>query len=389
MKILVLLSRVPWPLEKGDKLRAFHLIREWSKENDVSLFCLTDQKIDAKAESKLNEICSEVFIYRFNKAEIVLRLMLSFFKKTPFQVNYFYSKKAQKAFDHFIDKNIPDHIFCQLVRTTEYVKKYSVIPKSVDYMDAFSTGMMRMAERSSWPMSAFMEIESKRLKNYEDSVQGLFQKRFIISKQDRDQMSFIDDLQIVSNGIDPVFLQHLGPSDAKKYDILFTGNMSYRPNVESAKFLVNDIMPLVWLNHPSAVVCLAGANPSNQVLNLKSERVIVTGWVDDISKIYCQSRVFVAPMLVNTGLQNKLLEAMACEVPCVTTSLANNALRAQPELEVAIANDKDGFAKAIAKILDDDEFRRKLASGGKSYVKENFSWEKSASEFLNAFKAIQ
>ena len=147
-------------------------------------------------------------------------------------------------------------------------------------------------------------------------------------------------------------------------------------------------MPIVWKKHPNATVCLAGADPSAQVIGLKSERVSIIGWVDDISRIYRQSRVFVAPMLVNTGLQNKLLEAMASEIPCITTSLANNALKAKPNNEVIIADDKEQFSDSISRILEQDQALASIATNGKNYVKANFSWEKSSQEFIDAFNKI-
>ncbi len=384
MRILVILSRVPWPLEKGDKLRAYHLMREWSKHHKIYLFCLSDNSVHPIAESKLNEICERVVIHRLPKLQLLLRLFIGLFNKLPFQVNYFYSKKAKRSFDEFLDQVIPEHIFCQLARTAEYTLNYSVITKSLDYMDAFSTGMLRMSEKAKWPLSAVMRVEYNRLKNYEDQIQSSFNSRFIISKQDRAQLNYVENLEVVPNGIDPIFLQKHEEID-KKYDILFTGNMSYRPNVESAKWLVNEIMPIVWRGNPDVIICLCGANPSNQVRSLASKKVQVTGWVDDIFLVYQTSKVFIAPMIVNTGLQNKLLEAMACQVPSITTTLANNALGASDKKEILIADSSVELAKCISQLLEDTTLARALGQNGYDYVTENFSWSRAADIFEKSF----
>jgi sugar transferase (PEP-CTERM/EpsH1 system associated) len=385
MRILVVLSRVPWPLEKGDKLRAYHLMREWSEHHKIYLFCLSDKAVHPIAESKLNEICERVVIHRLPKLQLLLRLFIGLFNKLPFQVNYFYSKKAKRSFDKFLDQVIPDHIFCQLARTAEYTLDYSVITKSLDYMDAFSTGMLRMSEKATWPLSAVMRVEYNRLKNYEEQIQSSFRSRFIISNQDRTQLNYVENLEVVPNGIDPIFLQKNKEID-KKFDILFTGNMSYRPNVESAKWLVNEIMPMVWRENPNAIVCLCGANPSNQVKSLASKKVHVTGWVDDISIVYQTSKVFIAPMIVNTGLQNKLLEAMACHIPSITTTLANNALGATDKKEILIADSSVELAKCISQLLEDKSLSSKLGKNGHDYVTQNFSWIRSAETFEERFK---
>ncbi len=377
MKVLVVLSRVPWPLEKGDKLRAYHLMREWSAKHDIYLFCLTDNKVHSEAEAKLNDICKNVVICRIPKIHILYRMALGIINKLPFQVNYFYSKSAQMRFDDLVDEIIPDHIFCQLARTAEYPRRYRLINKSIDYMDAFSTGMLRMSNKASWPLKSLMRIEHNRLRNYENEIQREFQSKYIISEQDREQLNYVSDLTVVPNGIDPCFLGDVS-IEQKRYDILFTGNMSYRPNVESAKFLISEVMPLVWDKIPNATVCLCGANPSNSIKSLSSKRVVVTGWVDDIAEVYHSSRMFVAPMIVNTGLQNKLLEAMACGIPCVTTTLANNALKATNQNEILIGDNSEELASAIFSILMNVELSDKIAKNGSNYVRKNFTWPSAA-----------
>ncbi len=376
MRILFVLSRVPYPLEKGDKLRAFHLIRELSTNHEINLFCLADEKTHPEAEKQLKQYCSEIYIHRVPLFTRLFKLFISFFSPKPFQVEYFYSKGAQKKFDEFIEDHLPQHIFCQLIRTAEYVKKYSLIPKTLDYMDAFSIGMERMAEKAKWPLSSIMTEEFERLQKYEQSIASLFDHHLIISEQDKGCIKIKKHIDVLPNGIDPVFFQNI--TTTKHRDILFTGNMSYRPNVESAKFLVNEIMPLVWQKLPNAKVTLAGANPAQGVSALKSQKVEVTGWVDDISEVYHSSKVFVAPMLINSGLQNKLLEAMACEVPCITTSLANNALGARNGEHIRIGDSKEEIANEITSILSDEQLANALGKQGKEFVLGNYSWENEA-----------
>ncbi len=375
-----MLSRVPYPLEKGDKLRAYHLIKELSHEHEVNLFCLSDTAVHSDAESKLKEFCSEVYIHRLSGIGRIFRLMMGFFNSKPFQVSYFYSKNAQRVFNRFVEQHIPQHISCQLVRTAEYALPFSTIPKSIDYMDALSVGMNRMADKANWPMSSIMKTEYRKLRKYELDILDQFDVRFIISEQDKELLSLPAELHVLPNGVDPKFFE--ASNTTKTRDILFTGNMSYRPNVESARFLVNNVMPLVWKQLPQVKVTLAGANPASGVNSLKSSQVEVTGWVDDIKSVYDSSRVFVAPMLINSGLQNKLLEAMACGVPSLTTPLANNALGAQPESQIMIGDDAESIAAQIVVLLTNTEKSATIASQGKAYVEGNFSWEKEAERLL-------
>lgn len=380
MRILVVLSRVPYPLEKGDKLRAYHLIKELATEHEINLFCLSDSEVHPEAESKLKEFCSEVYIHRLSGIGRLARLLLGFFSNRPFQVHYFYSSSAQKMFNRFVEQHIPQHIFCQLVRTTEYARPFQTIPKSVDYMDALAVGMKRMAEKAKWPFSMIMSLEHEKLKQYELSILNEFNPRFIISEQDKDLMALPAEVHVLPNGVDERFFS--SGATIKSRDILFTGNMSYRPNVESARFLVKEVMPIIWETHPQTKVTLAGANPSSGVQALSGEKVEVTGWVDDIKEVYDSSRIFVAPMLINSGLQNKLLEAMACGIPSITTPLANNALGAKAGAEILIGSDKESIAEQILKLIDDSELSATLGASGKKYIEENFSWRKEASKLF-------
>lgn len=376
MKVMVVLSRVPWPLEKGDKLRAFHFIKGLSKTHECVLFCLSDQRVDARAEEVLRGICSEVFIQRLSRTEICLNLLCGLLNNLPFQVNYFYSTKAAHAFDRYVEKHLPQHIFCQLVRTAEYVRRYTLIPKSMDYMDALSAGMKRMAAHGKWPVSVLMRWEAKRLAAYENVIQNDFQNRYIISGQDREKLPFVNDLRIVPNGISEAFLE-TRKITAPTHDVLFTGNMAYRPNVATAKFLVREVMPLVWKTHPSTTLCLAGATPTAAVRALANKRITVTGWVADIAATYRSAKVFAAPMSINSGLQNKLLEAMACGLPCITSTLANNALGAVDGESVIIANEAADMARHITTLLDDGTIRERIGAGGRAFVTTHYSWEKA------------
>lgn len=383
MRILVVLSRVPWPLEKGDKLRAYHLIKELSKQHEIILFCLSDRTVHPEAERKLKEFCSEVLIHRLSRAGLIFRLLTTPLNKRPFQVNYFLSAKAIRAFNRCIEQHIPQHIYCQLVRTAHFALPYTTLPKTMDYMDAMSTGMSRMAGAAKWPLNLVMHWEMKRLKRYETEIYPHFDRHTIISAQDEASMELPGRLSVIPNGIDSRFFE--AHNTEKTRDIMFSGNLSYRPNVESARYLVKEIMPLVWEKHPEIRVTLAGASPSAQVKSLASDKVEITGWVDDIRDVYRSVRIYVAPMLINTGMQNKLLEAMATPLPCVTTTLANNAIGAKPGEEVLLGDSPREIANQIIRLLENQTFSETLKANGRAFVEKSYKWSEEASRLESIF----
>ena len=160
---------------------------------------------------------------------------------------------------------------------------------------------------------------------------------------------------------------------ALEFDLVFTGNMSYAPNVKAALFLVNEVLPLC---QSTVKLAISGANPVQEVRALASENVIVTGWIDDIRDAYAKSKVFIAPMTIGTGLQNKLLEAMAMRLPCITTNLANRALGAKPNEHILVGNTAQELAQHIDQLMNDEPLCRSLSNNGRGFVATHFKWEK-------------
>ena len=373
-RLLVLLSRVPYPLDKGDKLRAYHQIKGISQSFRIILVCLSAEKIDSKAIVELEKYCEKIEIIRLNKMGILWRLFIGYFSDLPFQVLYFKSKNAQKKIDLLIEKYTPKRFYCQLIRVTEYTIKYSIFNKTLDYMDALSIGMKRRLENAPFYLKPLIAAEYNRLITYENKMFKHFEQKIIISGQDKEYIAHqnTDEIEVVANGID--FEYWKPEKTAKKYDVVFTGNMSYPPNVEGALYIVKEVLPILKKAKPSIQILICGKNPSSSVRRLANENVTVTGWVEDIRTAYNNSKVFFAPMALGSGLQNKLLEAMCMQLPCVTSELANKALSASPNKEILIGKSPEEYAKHILALLDNQEQSDTLALNGKKYVEANFDW---------------
>ncbi|MFA8300331.1 MAG: glycosyltransferase [Hyphomicrobiales bacterium] len=387
MKIAVILPRVPYPLEKGDKLRAFHQIKYLSKNNDIYLYALDADNTDIEhAKLHLSPYCKEINIYRLLPSKITANLLKAFVKGLPLQVGYFFSKSVHKEIQKAISLLKPDHIYCQLIRTAEYAKNSSV-PRTIDYQDVFSMGAKRRVNSASWALKPILWMEYKRLQRYETRVFSLFNNKTIISIPDRDFIRHPqkEDIAIIRNGVDFEFFNPEYKKDIR-FDLTFTGNMSYAPNINAAIYLIKEIMPIVWKHFPNVTVQLAGATPDKKVLALASDKVSVTGWIDDIRDSYASTRIFIAPMQIGTGLQNKLLEAMAMKVPIITSELANKALKAEKDKEVLIGKTPEDYAMHIISLLDDDNRISQLTENAFSFVKENFSWDAATSMLEDLIK---
>lgn len=378
MKIVFLLSRFPYPLEKGDKLRAFqHLKNLHESGNEVHLFAISDLEPTADSIAKVRPLCKSISIFRLNSLDVLLNLSLSFSRKLPLQVGYFYSKSIHKDIEKKIREIKPDLIYGQLIRTALYLKDLKEFPRLIDYQDAFSKGTFQRMQNSPAMYKSIYSRELKLVKDFERQSYSWFDGHIIISDQDRAALN-VDagkKVFVIPNGIDTSFFKPERGKDL--FDITFVGNMNYPPNIDSALFLINEIMPLVWKEIPGARVQIGGANPSAAVKKLASAKVSVTGWVDDIRDCYKNTKVFIAPMRIGTGLQNKLLEAMAMQIPCITTPLSFEALKAEANKDILVGSTAGELAGHLVSLLSDENLHKHVALSGYEFTRKNYSMEYS------------
>lgn len=323
---------------------------------------------------ELLKYCSSVHTLPISKWQSWRSMIISFFNHRPFQLAYFYRRDHARTIQNLVNRIDPDHIYCQLVRMSEYVKDIPV-KKTIDYMDAFSKGMQRRSVRSGIIMSLFYKWEARRLEKYEAMVFNHFDHHTVISRQDAEELSHSSRIRVIPNGVDTDFFTPSGL--IKTADIGFIGNLGYLPNKEAVDYIAKQILPGLEGN---VSVLIAGARPSAQMMAMKSPKIEVRGWVEDIRQAYGEIKLFVAPLFHGIGQQNKILEAMSMGVPCITNSLVNNAIGAEDRKELWIADTPAEFIQAINFLLKDDTTYNKLSAAGLKFVKEQYSWDEQVSK---------
>ena len=374
MKILVVLPRFPYPLEKGDKLRAYHLVKELSRHNEVILFCVSHTKVLPEYIEQLRPYCADIHVVRSPRLVNYKNVIRNYIYTKSLQIGYWDSRKARRAYRRVEREAKPDVIFSQMVRTMPLVSR-SVLPKVMDFQDALSMNTERRMVQAHGLWRYILHFEFKMLRSTEYNSFKIFDDLTIISEIDSDAVPHpkFGDIHVIPNGVD---FDYFRPMEREKqYDIVFCGNMRYEPNVNAAQYLVKQVMPLVWETFPEAKLLIAGASPRHNVSHLANDRITVSGYVEDIRESYASAKIFAAPMQKGSGLQNKLLEAMAMGLPCVTTSLANDSLCAEKDKEVLVGDTPLSFADSLVALLGSEEKRDTLASYGYAFVHDNYSWE--------------
>ena len=372
----MLLSRFPYPLEKGDKLRAYYQLIDLSEHFDIYLFCTSDCAVSKEEYDQVKPYCSRLTVFRLKKPLIALNLLKAWLTGIPFQAAYFYQRWIYRQIQRSLEEIRPDHLFCQLLRPAEYVKNYHACPKTIDLMDALSKGMeRRSADAPCWLRWIFRE-ESARLKRYESKILDYFEQACIISGQDKRYIIHPKNrgIQVIPNGVGEHFF-NFEDRIPKQTDLVFTGNMSYAPNVQAALFLTGKLYPEVRKFLPEVRIDLVGANPAAVLKRAAGPKIRVTGWVDDIRVYYARAEIFIAPMFSGSGMQNKILEAMAMGVPCITTSLANNAILAEDGREILLAENEEEMCEAIRRLKGDPGFYASIAQNARNFVRSHYDWK--------------
>jgi hypothetical protein len=343
--LFVLAPRVPNPTEKGDKLRMRQQLEELGAYFDIHLTCLAFGRTKQADFDAVQPLVKSLHIERLPRWRALVRLALAPLAKRPYQVMLYTDRWAKRRIRARISTLNPDRIYCQMIRTSEYVKDCYSAPKTLDIMDTLSVGMAREADRAAWWKRGLLRSESRRLKLYEHRMIGYFESCCIISEQDRDLLPHADKrtVHVVPNGVrTPAFEQLTG---------------------RTLKLL------------------LCGASPSAAVRSLArtdlegNPQIEVRGWVDDIRTAYLDAEIFAAPMLISTGQQNKLFEAMSLAIPCVTTPLSFNALDVTEGREIWVCEKAEEFAKAFDELLKNPTERSKLGAAGCKHVRKSCSWE--------------
>ena len=242
-------------------------------------------------------------------------------------------------------------------------------------------------------------LELGRTRHFEGWLVGQFDRTLVTSEVDRKALVDLaaragnsggERVIVLSNGVDLDYFRP-GTGAREPATVVFSGKMSYHANVTAALYVVEQVMPLVWEKRPDAKLVIAGSNPPARLQHLAEAmpgRVVVTGRVPDLRPYLTQATVAVAPLLYGAGVQNKVLEAMACGTPVVTTPRAVMGLRPEGLPFCAIADTSQAFAGAVVQMIEDAALRQRCGIGGRQYVETYHDWSNIARDLASIYGEV-
>lgn len=381
MNILYLAHRIPYPPNKGDKIRSFYQIRHLSKQHAVHLVCLVDEKEDLQHVATLEKYCASVDAHYRGKTTGKGLGLLALFTGRPLSVAAFYSGKLAQRVARRLDSQKIDRIFVFSSAMAEYVKNVAGIPSVIDFVDVDSAKWRLYAGHHRFPLSQIYRLEADRLARYEEAAAERFDHSLFVSEAEAALFRRQVKNRLISaipNGVDlERFIPNdRGPSLPKEPVIVFTGAMDYFPNVDGVQYFCESIFPLIRQVLPEARFCIVGRNPTRQVSALgRQPNVTVTGSVPDVRPYLAQARVAVAPLRIARGIQNKILESMAMGLPVVGTSQVFGGIQAAPGDGVRVADAPEAFAQAVLELLGDNDLQRECSLRARRYVEHHHRWD--------------
>lgn len=399
MKILLLTPRVPYPPYRGDKLKIFNLLKRLSKKNTIHLISFVETRKELEYVEHLRPYCEVVDFVPLPRWRSFLQCLFGLFSNVPLQVHYFKSSRMQSLVCRVIKNAQFDIIHTHLIRMAQYTAEIKHPRKVLDLTDASSLYLKRFLSLEKNPLKkVILKVEVNRIVSYE-SILERFDTCLVCSKPDQSALKNTApaaDIRIIPNGVD---LEYFSSNGSIAYDpsrIIFTGNLTYFPNIDAIFFFLKEIFPLIKKEIPSATFYIVGQSPPSKVRALASQDIVVTGFVEDIKAQYVQSAVAVSPVRFGAGTLNKILEPLALGIPVVATPIGVEGLNLTIGKNILVADNPRAFAMAVVRVMQEPELRGQLSREAMALVRRLYNWdtivdslEKVYQEILGARSAVK
>lgn len=387
-ELLFLAHRIPYPPDKGDKIRSWHVLRHLAANHRVHLGCFVDDPADWRHLPMLRELCAEVHAEPLSASALTPHNLTALFDGTPISVRHCRRAGMAAWVARVLEQNRLDGAYVFSGAMAQYLEAARAMtggPRLViDFVDVDSDKWRQYAERAHPPLSWIYAREHRTLLAFERKVAADADAAVFVSANEaalfrRVAPDSAANTVTVGNGVDlDVFSPERSgerPAGMDAGSLVFTGAMDYRANVDGVAWFARAILPLVRRHHPAARFWIVGANPTPEVMALgRLEGVTVTGRVADVRPYLAHAAVVVAPLRMARGTQNKVLEAMAMARPVVASPEARQGVEATPGRDLLVARDADGFADAVVHLLDNPEKAAELGRRARARVAAAYAW---------------
>jgi sugar transferase (PEP-CTERM/EpsH1 system associated) len=382
LSILYLCHRVPYPPDKGDKIRAFNQIRALSAHHSVHLLTLADGPVPDL--SGLSELCSAVEVFPISRSAGLLRSALALPGRRPLTLSFFASRALERRVAKLVAEKRFDVVVAYSSSMVPFADLAGDVPRVLDMVDVDSAKWAQYARFGPLPLRPVYALEARRLRRYEAATAERFAKVVLATGNEAADFRALatsvpnPPAVAIANGIDLDYFRPLDLPKAQRPTLVFTGQMDYFANVDGIVRFTQKVLPRLRTRFPEIQLLIVGRSPSKPVRALAElPGVHVTGAVGDVRPFLARSWVFVAPLRIARGVQNKVLEAMASSLPVVCSERVLAGLSEGGFVngrDLLASGDDAGMEQAIAKLLEDADLRQKMADAARGRLAEAYGW---------------
>lgn len=395
--LLLLCHRIPYPPNKGDKIRAYHLLKFLTEHYRVYLGAFVDDPLDWQYVSDVEVLCEETLLVKQDPLQAKLKCIKGFITGDALSVPYYHSKELQQ----WVYTTIKKHDIEKAMVVSSVMAQFLTDPtlnltkKIIDIVDIDSDKWQQYSTMKTWPMSWVYRREARTLLAYEKRAAKEFDASLFVSSAEADMFKkkipdFQDKIGFYNNGVDSQYFSpaenYSNPYSSEIIPFVFTGAMDYWPNIDAVSWFVKEVFSVLRQTNPTICFYIVGSNPNDEVLQLaQTEGVIVTGRVEDIRPYIHYAIASVAPMRIARGIQNKVLEAMAMEKPVIVSTMGLEGINAQHGLEVLVANTANEYIKAINDVTNN--CFPNMGKAARLRVKSDFNWAESLPKVMDLLES--
>lgn len=384
--VLFLAHRIPYPPDKGDKIRSWNILRHIAARATVHLGAFVDDPADMAHEGALRQVCGDVFLQPMKRSRRLLKGLHALRHGDALSLAFFHDNAMVSWVRDTIRRRKIDAIFVFSSQMAPYAMPYLGGRHSVmDFVDVDSEKWRQYAAEGSGLKRIIYAREAKLLRDYEKLVARHFGTSLFVSEAEAALFrkiagSYGHSIAALSNGVD---LAHFDPKAAferiepsSRPSLVFTGAMDYRPNIDAVSWFADKVWPLVRVKRPDALFTIVGSNPTAEVRRLGArEGIEVTGRVPDVRPYIDAADVAVAPLRIARGIQNKVLEAMAMAKPVVATRAALEGIEATPRLHLLVEDEPAVMTKAILALVDNPERAKEIGLAARRQMEARYDWD--------------
>ena len=360
--LLLLVHRIPYPPNKGDKIRSYHLLKHLVQHYHVHLGTFIDDPDDWQHVPRIKEMCAEAHFATLHAGLARIRSLGALLANRTLSLDYYRDSGLHAWVKDLMQQKQIDRILVFSSAMTQYATAYPNARRVIDFVDVDSDKWRQYADKKPWPMSWLYAHEARQLLRHERKMAHEFDASLFVSEPEADLFKQLAPesaakIGYFNNGVDTEYFApattYPNPYPAGKEIIVFAGAMDYWPNIDAVQWFAHEVLPSVLSKHPAAMFYIVGARPSAEVKQLAElAGISVTGTVPDIRPYVAHAALSVAPLRIARGIQNKVLEAMSLAKTIVVSEPALEGIHAIPDQELILAKNAEQFIAAITQALE-------------------------------------